>query len=92
MFFTWDQEKNKKLKKERGIGFENVVIAIEEGLLVDILEHPNKKKYPNQIVLLVNIEQYVYAVPAVIENGNYFLKTLYPSRKYTRLYIGEERG
>ena len=90
MVITWGEEKNKKLKKERGIGFEHVVIAINEGLLLNVLEHPNKKKYPNQVVLLVKIEQYVYAVPAITENENYFLKTMYPSRKYTKLYLGKE--
>lgn len=93
MVFNWDNEKNQWLKKERNISFEQVLIAIESGDIVDILEHPNKKRFTNQILILVAINDYVYAVPAV-ENDNdeeYFLKTIYPSRKYTERYLQGKR-
>ena len=87
MSFYWNEEKNILLKQERGVSFERIVVAIEEGHLLDILEHPNKEKYRNQIILVVEIEDYAFCIPCVAEvNGNFFLKTLYPSRKYTKQY------
>nr|WP_255806273.1 toxin [Treponema putidum] len=68
-------------------------MAIEQDNLLDILEHPNKEKYPNQLLLLVEIDRYVYVVPCVLENDVCFLKTIFPSRKYTSEYLdwkGEE--
>lgn len=93
MVFNWDNEKNQWLKKERNISFEQVLIAIESGDIVDILEHPNKKRFTNQILILVAINDYVYAVPAVENNNDeeYFLKTIYPSRKYTERYLQGKR-
>jgi uncharacterized DUF497 family protein len=87
MSFYWNEEKNVLLKQERGVSFERIVVAIEEGHLLDVLEHPNKKKYKNQMILVVEIEDYAFCIPCVVEaNGNYFMKTLYPSRKYTKQY------
>jgi hypothetical protein len=87
MSFLWNEEKNELLKKERHFSFERIVIAIEEGYLLDVLEHPNKVKYENQIALVVEVENYAICVPCVVQkDGNFFLKTLYPSRKYTRAY------
>ena len=54
-YLDWNKEKNEKLKKERDISFEEVVMAIEEGNLLDVIEHPNKKKYSNQKLFVVNI-------------------------------------
>ena len=85
MSFNWNEEKNELLKSERGISFERIVVAIEEGHLLDVLEHPNKEKYQNQKILVVEIEDYAICVPFVEEpNGDFFLKTLFPSRKYTK--------
>ncbi|MEN6490997.1 MAG: toxin [Rectinema sp.] len=89
MSFYWDEDKNTLLKQERGISFERIVVAIEERHLLDVLEHPNKEKYGNQIILVVEIEGYAFCVPCVPEeNGNYFLKTAYPGRKHTKQYRG----
>jgi hypothetical protein len=63
-----------------------VVLHIEQGDLVDILEHPNKSQYPNQKVLVVKLIDYVYAVPFVEDGDIRFLKTIIPSRKLTRDY------
>jgi uncharacterized DUF497 family protein len=87
MTFDWNEEKNSQLKKERNIGFERIILAIEEGCILDVLEHPNKEKYKNQILLIIKIEEYVYVVPAVKEKEYWFLKTIFPSRKYTELYL-----
>ncbi|WP_444819030.1 DUF4258 domain-containing protein [Treponema denticola] len=93
MIFDWNNEKNMMLKRERNISFERIIVAIEQDNLLDILEHPNKEKYPNQLLLLVEIDRYVYVVPCVLENDVCFLKTIFPSRKYTSKYFdwkGEE--
>ena len=83
-YFDWDEEKNQKLKDERGIGFEDIVIAIDEGRLLITLEHP---KRPNQKIYVVNVGNYAYMVPFVEDKEKYFLKTIYPSRKMTKTYI-----
>ena len=93
MIFDWDNEKNMMLKRNRSISFERIIVAIEQDDLLDILEHPNKEKYPNQLLILVEIDRYVYVVPCVLENDVCFLKTIFPSRKYTSKYLdwkGEE--
>lgn len=86
-YFDWDQEKNNRLKAERDVSFEDVVIAIAEGKLLDIIDNPNQKKYPSQKVYIVNIEEYVYIVPFVEDKVKYFLKTVFPSRKMTKKYL-----
>lgn len=82
--FRWNSEKNDALKAARGLSFESVVVAIESGGLLDIVDHPNKAKYPKQRVLVVAIESYACLVPFVEEHDHYFLKTVIPSRKATR--------
>jgi hypothetical protein len=91
MVFDWNEAKKQQLKKERGIGFERIVLAIDESCILDILEHPNKDKYPNQYLIVVEVEDYAYVVPAVREKEYWFLKTLFPSRKYTERYLLEKR-
>ncbi|MBF0101382.1 MAG: DUF4258 domain-containing protein [Desulfobacterales bacterium] len=85
--FNWNHEKNKILKEERGISFEAIVFCIENGLLLDIIEHPNQEKYRGQKIYVVNVNGYVYLVPFVESEGEIFLKTVYPSRKYTKNYL-----
>ena len=89
--FDWSPEKNQQLAEQRGISFERVVVAIEQGGLVNVLEHPNQERYPGQLIYVVDIEQYIYLVPFVTEtDGSRFLKTIIPSRKATRDYRGEQ--
>ena len=85
--FRWNAEKNEALKADRGVSFEAITVAVESGGLLDILEHPNKSRYPNQRVLVVAFDNYVYLVPFVEESDHYFLKTIIPSRKATRTYL-----
>jgi uncharacterized DUF497 family protein len=89
--FRWNPEKNDALKSARGLSFESVVVAVESGGLLDIVNHPNQAKYPKQRVLVVAIENYAYLVPFAEEEDQYFLKTIIPSRKATRdhLHKGE---
>ncbi|WP_232369106.1 toxin [Leptospira abararensis] len=87
--FDWDHQKNKLLNSERNISFERIVIEIEAGQILDILEHSNFEKYPNQIIIIVNIDGYAWIVPAIENRSSFFLKTAYPSRKYSKIYFPE---
>ena len=91
-YYRWNHEKNRKLKEERGIGFEIVVTHIERGDLLDILKHPNQERYPNQQLLVIEINGYVYLVPFVEDENGRFLKTIIPSRKATRDYLEGEKN
>ena len=85
--FRWNHEKNEQLKVEREVSFEEIVLALEGDGLLDILQHPNEFKYPNQRILVVALDGYIYLVPFVEETDYYFLKTIIPSRKATRDYL-----
>jgi len=90
--FKWNTEKNEILARERGITFEEIVQRIESGAQVIETDHPNKKKYPNQKILIIDVDGYAYLVPYVIDKNEYFLKTIIPSRKATKKYLGGENG
>jgi len=85
-------EKNEILKASRDISFEDVILALEDGCLLDDIEHPNKEKYPNQkiFIILVVIKDYVYLVPYVEDETSIFLKTIIPSRKMNKKYNKKE--
>ena len=85
--FRWNHQKNIELKAERDITFEQMVLAIEANGLLDVVQHPNIDKYPNQLIFVVAYEGYVYLVPFVEESEYYFLKTIIPSRKAKRYYL-----
>lgn len=85
--FDWNEEKNAKLKETRKVSFEDVVTAISEARILDVIEHPNKKRYPNQKIYIIEIESYVYFVPFVVKQDIHFLKTVIPSRKMTKKYL-----
>ena len=86
--FDWSMEKDQRLIEQRGISFERVVSAMEQGGLVDVLEHPNRDRYPGQLVYVVEIDEYLHLVPFVTQpDGTRFLKTIIPSRKATRDYL-----
>lgn len=86
-YFDWNAVKNEVLKVERGISFEDIVNAIDEDRVLVVIDHPNQAKYPGQKVMIVNINDYAYVVPYVEDDEKYFLKTIYPSRAATELYI-----
>lgn len=85
--FTWNNEKNQLLKADRQVCFEDVVLAIEMGFLLDVLVHPNQEKYKGQKIFAVQIDDYVYLVPFIENQSEVFLKTIIPSRKATRKYL-----
>ena len=86
-FITWDIAKNNRLKEERNISYEDVVFSIEQGKILDIIQHPNKERYPEQNMLIVEINNYAYLVPFIESSNEIFLKTVIPSRKATKKYL-----
>jgi hypothetical protein len=68
----------------------DIVFHTERGDLLDILEHPNPDRYAGQRIFVVQREDYVYLVPFVEDEHTVFLKTIIPSRKATKQYLGEE--
>ena len=86
----WNALKNEILRLERNISFDDIELAIERENLLDIIAHPNQTKYHNQRILVVRVLDYVYLVPFVDEGTSYFLKTIIPSRKATKQYLGVE--
>ena len=81
-------EKNEWLKDMRGITFEDVVYHLTHGGLLDTIEHYNQKQYPGQRIFIVNIDGYACLVPFVEDEKTIFLKTIIPSRKMTKQYLG----
>ena len=65
-----------------------MILSIENGYLLDDIEHPNKDKYQNQniFIILVQIKNYVYLVPYVEEEDYIFLNTIIPSRQMNKKY------
>lgn len=72
MIFDWDHTENRKLQAERGISFERILLAIEEGGLLGVLEHPNRERYADQLLLIVAIDYYAWAVPARKQSDRFF--------------------
>ena len=86
----WSKSKNKLLQSTRQISFEDILFYIEKGFLLDVQEHPNQEKYPNQNIFVVQINNYAYLVPFVENENEIFLKTIIPSRKATKEYLGDK--
>lgn len=86
MTFEWDEEKNNILQTERNISFENIVFALESDRLISIIPSPSPG-HPDQRCFVVNIDDYAYIVPYVDSGEKIFLKTIYPSRKYTKMFL-----
>ncbi|MFH1245635.1 MAG: toxin [Candidatus Omnitrophota bacterium] len=82
----WDSTKNQKLKSERDISFEEILICIENQQVLAIIQNPSKK-YRDQSVFIVELNHYVYYVPFVKVGDDLFLKTIIPSRKLTKEYL-----
>ena len=93
MNFDYNLEKDKHLKKLRGVGFKEVIKAVKNKQVIVDIEHFNKTKYPSQRILVVRIDDYAYAVPYVfdIKRKVKFLKTIYANRKLTKKYVKEPK-
>jgi uncharacterized DUF497 family protein len=84
--YRWNEVKNEELKQSRGVSFEDIVLALEAGGLLEIVDHPNPRRYPKQKVFVIALAEYVYLVPHIEEPEEVFLKTIIPSRKAMRDY------
>jgi uncharacterized DUF497 family protein len=84
--YDWDNAKNKKLLAERGLSFESIVAVIEQYGVLDDVENPSAN-FPHQRALVVAINSYAVIVPYVLEGDTKFLKTAFPSRRATKLYL-----
>ena len=87
-YFDWNDKKNRWLISERGVSFEDIVIEMTTGNLLDKVSHLNVKKYPNQKIFFVKNSNYVYAVPFIEDDEKIFLKTIIPDRKATKKFLG----
>ena len=76
---TWNSLKNKRLKRTRGASFEDILGS-------EFVATKRHSKREHQNIMLFNYKGYIWAIPYVENDYEVFLKTLYPSRKYTRLY------
>jgi len=89
--YTWNNEKNRRLKTERNVSFEEIVFYIARGQLLDVVEHHNLEKYKGQRIFIVDINDYAYLVPFIETEREIFLKTIIPSRKATKKYLRGDR-
>ena len=85
----WDPIKNEKLKIERDVSFEEILVCIKNQQLLAIIENPSRK-YKNQKIFVIELNNYVYYVPFAETEDGIFLKTIIPSRKLTREYLRRE--
>ena len=91
VFYNYSGEKNQALIRERNISFEEVIAAIDNGGLLEVVEHHNQRVYPGQKIYVVLANDYVYLVPFVkCADGTIFLKTIIPSRKAKKIYVDNE--
>ena len=90
-YYDWNEQKNEKLKIERDVCFEDILIAINEGYLLDVTAHKNRLKYPKQKMYIIQLGQYAYLVLFVEDNEKIFLKTIIPSRRATKKYLKGEK-
>ncbi len=86
--YSWSPGKNELLQKERGVSFEEIVLNIQLGNEVAIYDYQNIRNHPNQKNSVVLIEDYAYLVPYVENKDQIFLKTIIPSLKATKQYVG----
>ena len=76
---SWNPVKSARLKRIRSVSFEELM----GGELLDIFDNPSRN---NQQILIIDYRGYIWAIPCIIEEQNIFLKTLYRTRKYQKIY------
>jgi len=92
MNIIFDKEKNKKLKKERGVSFEVIIEKMAEEKIILDFSHPDAERYPNQRIMVIEINEYPYCVPYLKEKDKIILKTIYPDRRFKRFLKPGERN
>jgi hypothetical protein len=85
----WNTDKNEALKLERNISFEDIEDKLKIGDIIDDIINPNNEKYFNQRIFIIEVKNYIYLVPYIENENEIFLKTIYPCRKFTKIYLGE---
>ena len=85
--YTWENDKDEWLRRNRGLSFDDVVYHLEQGGLLADIPHPNQVRHPGERLYIVRIGDYAYEVPFYRDGDVESLRTVYPSRKYTRTYI-----
>lgn len=85
--FRWSAEKSLVLESDRAITVERMVIAIRDGGVLGVYEHPHRKRCPHQRILVVRCDDYAFLVPCVEAEDHLFQTTIVPSRKATRDYL-----
>jgi uncharacterized DUF497 family protein len=88
-FYNFDPQKNRKLIQLRGISFEEVISVLERKGPIDIIRPYNDEKYSHQRMYVIELHSYAYLVPFVEQQQEIFLKTIFPSRKATKKYLGK---
>ncbi|MEK7544246.1 MAG: hypothetical protein AAB557_05220 [Patescibacteria group bacterium] len=58
--FEFSSEKNALVKKQHGISFEEVIDALESKKILAAFPHPNHNKYPNQMMMVIEVKGYAY--------------------------------
>jgi uncharacterized DUF497 family protein len=80
----WNEEKNQLLQMQRGLSFEMVLEKFENREILGKREHPNRERYPHQMIFIVELEGYICYIPFVEDEDKIFLKTIIPSRKLAK--------
>jgi uncharacterized DUF497 family protein len=90
MRIIFDEDKNKKLKRERAVSFEIVIEKMGRGEIILDFKHPNTEKYPNQRIMIIEIDNYPYCVPYIQTKEEIVLKTIYPDRRFKKFIEKED--
>jgi len=91
LIYKFSDSENQLLIQERHISFEEIIAALLNEQLLDVIDHPNIYKYPNQKMYVVRVNNYVYLVPFIKkDHQTVFLKTIFPSRKAKKHYLNNE--
>ena len=75
----WNPAKNEWLKRTRGVSFEEM---IQMPFLGAIKNHSRS----DQKLMLYVFNGYVWVIPCVESENEYFLKTMYPNRRFQKLW------
>jgi len=87
--FEWHNEKSERIKRERGLSFDEIVEKIRQGAVLDILD--NREEFEGQKLLILNIDNYVWVVPIEFRGNKIRLITAFRSRKFTKMYLGGKK-
>lgn len=81
MTFDWDDKKDGLNTSKGRPSFQEVVVAIGNGMVTSDIENPI---HPGQWLLVVEINGYAHVVPYEVRGEKIRLITVFPSRKANR--------